>query len=74
MNTDESITFSLAVEELVYMNDISYMDAIILHCEKTGMEIEVAASMLSNNLKSKIKREAESLHFLPKSDENKLPF
>jgi hypothetical protein len=59
---------NLAVEK-----NTSYMDAIILHCEQTGFELEVAAKLISSALKSKIKMEAEELHFLPKSNTSRLP-
>jgi len=74
MATKEEITdFSLKIEEIVWDKDVSYMDAIILYCEATGFEVELAAKLISNVLKSKIKVEAESLHFLPKSNTAKLP-
>jgi hypothetical protein len=70
---EEILNFSMIIEELVWEKDISYMDAIVLHCEQTGFEVEIAAKLVSNVLKSKIKLEAEELHFLPKSKTNKLP-
>jgi hypothetical protein len=70
---DQMLSFSLVIEEIVYMKDISYMDAIIEYCEHNDVEIEVAASLISNNLKSKIQLEAEDLNFLPKSNTTKLP-
>jgi hypothetical protein len=70
---DQMLNFSLDIEEIVYMKDISYMDAIIEYCEQNEVEIEVAASLISNNLKSKIQLEAEDLNFLPKSNTTKLP-
>lgn len=74
MATKEEVSsFSLAIEELVWEKDISYMEAVILHCERTGFEIEIAAKMISGVLKSKIKIEAEDLNFLPKSNTAKLP-
>lgn len=74
MATKEEVSsFSLAIEELVWEKDISYMEAIVLHCERTGFEIEIAAKMISGVLKSKIKIEAEDLNFLPKSNTAKLP-
>lgn len=72
-NKDEITEFSLKIEELVWEKDVSYMDAIILYCEQTGFEIELAAKLISGVLKSKIKMEAESLHFIPKSNTAKLP-
>lgn len=74
MATKEEITdFSLRIEELVWMKDISYMDAIVMYCEQTGFEIELAAKLISGALKSKIKIEAQELHYLPKSNTAKLP-
>lgn len=74
MATKEEITdFSLKIEEIVWMKDVSYMDAIILYCEETGFEVELAAKLISGVLKSKIKMEAEELHFLPRSNTAKLP-
>jgi hypothetical protein len=74
MATKEEITdFSMKIEDIVWMKDVSYMDAIIMYCEETGFEVELAAKLISGVLKSKIKIEAESLHFLPKSNTAKLP-
>jgi len=72
-NKDEVLTFSLTIEKLAKEKNTSYMDAIILYCEQTGFEIEVAAKLISGALKSKIKMEAEELHFLPKPNTAKLP-
>jgi hypothetical protein len=73
MTTDDINKFSMEIENLVYMKDISYIDAIIIYCEKTGFEIETAAKLVSGVLKSKIKLEAEELHFLKKSNTSQLP-
>jgi hypothetical protein len=72
-NKDEITTFSLTIEKLAKEKNTSYMDAVILYCEQTGFEVEVAAKLISGALKSKIKMEAEELHFLPKSNTAKLP-
>lgn len=72
-NKEEITNFSLMIEELVWEKDISYMEAIVLYCEKTGFEVELAAKLISGALKSKIKLEAEELNFLPKSNTAKLP-
>jgi hypothetical protein len=73
MKNDEVLKFSLDIEEIVYMKDVSYMDAVVMYCEERDMEIEVAAKLLSPLLKSKIKVEAEELNYLPKSNTIKLP-
>jgi hypothetical protein len=70
---EEITTFSYEIERIAKDNSISYMDAIIFWCEKNNVEIELAAKLISSALKSKIKIEAEALHFLPKSNTSKLP-
>lgn len=70
---DEMNNFSMAIETLARDKDMSVMDAIIEHCTNSGLEIEVAAKLISGSLKAKIKIEAEELHFLPKSNTAKLP-
>lgn len=65
--------FSMAIEEMVYMKDIPYIDAITEYCNDTGLEIETAAKLVSGVLKSKIKLEAEKLHYLKKSNTSQLP-
>jgi 23S rRNA C2498 (ribose-2'-O)-methylase RlmM len=49
------------------------MDAIILYCEESGFEIELAAKLISESMKSKIRIEAEDLHYIPRSNTSKLP-
>jgi len=71
---DEINTFSLQIEKLAEKKSMPYMDAIIQYCSDTGLEVEVAAKLISDVLRSKIKIEAEDLHFLPKSNTVKLPF
>jgi hypothetical protein len=73
-NKDEITSFSLVIETLAREKSIPYMDAILLHCEGTGLEVELAAKLISGALKSKIQIEAEELNFLPKSNTTKLPF
>ena len=50
---------------------MTIMDTVVAHCENSGMEIDVASSLLSSALKAQIREEAEGLNLLKKS--NKLP-
>ena len=73
MTPDDVNNFSMAIEELVYMKDVPYIDAVVMYCEQTGFEIETAAKLISGVLKSKIKLEAEDLHYLKRSNTAQLP-
>ena len=61
--------FIKEVENLVTKYRLDYMDAVVHLCEKNGIEIEAAASIIKNNIKirSKIQAAAEDLNYLPKS-------
>jgi hypothetical protein len=70
----EDVTnFSIMIENMVNSMGLSYMDAVIEHCERNNIEIEVGARLLSSSLISKIHHEAASLNFLPKTETSKLP-
>lgn len=70
-NKDEISKFSMMIDELALNLRCGIIDAIVLHCQKTGLEIEVASTLVSSSLKSKIKEEAEEMNLLKK--ESKLP-
>jgi hypothetical protein len=61
------------IEVLVSEKKMEYIDAVVYYCEKNNMEIETAAQLIKQNqrFKSKIRNEAEDLHYLPKT--SKLP-
>lgn len=74
MATREEITkFSIEIEQIVKEKQVSYMDAVVIYCDETGFEVEIAAKLVSNAIRSKIRVEAEDLNFLPKSNTGKLP-
>ena len=73
MNAEDINRFSMAIEEMVYMKDIPYIDAICMYCEENGFEVEVAAKLVSGVLKAKVQIEAEELHYLKKSNTSQLP-
>jgi len=60
--------FAQEIEDLVWLHDIDYIEAIVLYCETNKLDIETAASLikLNMNIKGKVQTEAESLNYLPK--------
>jgi len=61
---DEMKNFALNIERLVANTDFNYIEAIVEYCKQTGLEIEVAASLINSNLKSKIEIDAMDLNLL----------
>lgn len=61
--------FQREIENIVRERKIEYMDAVVLYCEETGLEIEVAGQLVrsSPKMKALIQNEAENLNYLPKS-------
>lgn len=68
---EEQRKFSEIIDSLVWEKDITYMDAVILHCEETNFEIELAATLLTAPIKAKINEEAQAANLMKKV--NKLP-
>ena len=68
---DEIKEFSIMIEEMATVQKVGLMDAICHHCKETGLEVEVAATLISSALKAKIKEEAQELNLIKKS--SKLP-
>ena len=68
---DEMVKFAKAIDELVAETDYNYIEAIVEYCKTTGLEIEVAATLINTNLKAQIESDAMDLNLLPKV--NKLP-
>jgi hypothetical protein len=64
---DEIKKFSTLIEEIVLDEKLGYMDAICYHCKETGLEVEVAATLISPALKAKIKLEAQENNLLKKT-------
>ena len=55
---DEMANFAKSIEEYVANTKYNYIDAIVEYCKTTGLEIEVAATLINSNLKSKIENVA----------------
>lgn len=63
--------FSELIENVSLDEGYTLIDAIVNHCNETGMEIEVASTLISPALKQKIKEEAEENNLMKKT--SKLP-
>lgn len=68
---EERNKFSMMIIERANTKNIEHMDAITTYCEENNLEIEVAASLVNDTLKSLIQNEAQELRYLPRG--GKLP-
>lgn len=68
---DEILEFSIMIKELAVNKRIGLMDAICHYCKESGLEVEVAATLISSALKAEIREEAQSLNLIKKT--SKLP-
>lgn len=64
---DEMYQFQLKIEEIVTKTGYNYMEAIVDYCDTTGMEIELASTLVNKDLKAKIEIDAQDLNMLPKT-------
>lgn len=70
---DEMKKFAFAIDSLVANTDYTYLEAIIQYCKETGMEVEVAATLINNALKTKIECQAMDNNQLKVKSTSKLP-
>lgn len=69
---EEQKKFAYAIDSMVSNTDYNYIEAIVQYCKETGLEIEVAASLVNSNLKKKIENDAQ-LNNLLKEKSPRLP-
>jgi Phage late-transcription coactivator len=64
---NEIAEFSDMISSEAEAHSITIMDAVVTHCQLTGMEVDIASTLLSSALKAKIREEAETLNLLKKT-------
>lgn len=69
---NEKNKFSAIIISKAENEGTNYIDSIINYCEETGLEIEVAATLLNIKLKDLIRREAEKLHYIKEEKDTTL--
>jgi len=69
---DEMAKFAKAIDVLVAKTDYNHIEAIVEYCKETDLEIEVAATLVNANLKSKLTADAMDNNML-KEKSSRLP-
>ena len=69
---DEMAKFAKEIDNLVSKTDYNYIEAIVEYCRQTGLEIEVASTLINANLKGKIECNALEYNLL-KNKSPRLP-
>jgi len=59
--------FTITIEHIKKSKKVSYMDAIQYYCEQNKLEPETIGKLVQGVLKQKVREEAESLHFFPRT-------
>ena len=65
--------FAEDVEQIVLKTKMSYIDAIVMYCEKNEIDLDTVGKLVSKPLKERLKVEAMDLNFLKKTSRGKLP-
>jgi hypothetical protein len=63
---EEKNNFSMMIMQMAITENIDHMDAVTTYCERNNLEIEVAASLINDSLKSLIEGEAMEMRYLPR--------
>ena len=61
-----SKTFSLNIENIVKLKNITHMEAVLWYCKDQGIEPDSVGNLISKSLREKIEAYARELNFLPK--------
>jgi hypothetical protein len=69
---DEMMKFAKDIDKLVAETSYNYIEAIVEHCKRTGLEIEVASTLVNANLKARIESDAMENNML-KNKSPRLP-
>jgi len=64
---EEKENFSRIIMDIVNKDNISYIDAITEYCQNVGLEIDVAAKLITPFILSKITEEARDNNLIEKS-------
>ena len=67
-------TFAEEIEKLVLETNLNYIDAIVLYCERNGLEVESVSKLIFKPLKEKLRYDATELNYLKRTSRAKLPF
>lgn len=61
--------FCRDIEEIVYMADCEYMEAILMYAERVGAEVETVAALVKRHpvLKANLQIECEAANLLEKT-------
>ena len=66
--------FAQEIEKVVQEENTTYIDAVIIFCDRNKIELDSVPKLLSKPLKEKIKCEATELNFLKKVSRARLVF
>lgn len=67
MTREEKNSFSNIVLERAVALKTDHLDAMITYCEENNLELEVAASLVNDVLRTKLQQDAQELRYLPKT-------
>tara|TARA_B110001454_G_scaffold168264_1_gene158367 strand:+ start:1067 stop:1297 length:231 start_codon:yes stop_codon:yes gene_type:complete len=71
LNMFTSERYNNEINSIVETTKMSYLDAIMYHADENSLESETVAGLINIKTKNKLREEAETLHFMPKT--SKLP-
>jgi hypothetical protein len=71
LNMFTSERYNNEINEIVETTKMSFLDAIMYHADENSLESETVAGLINVKTKNKLREEAETLHFMPKT--SKLP-
>jgi hypothetical protein len=64
---EEVKIFSMKIQELFDKTGMTYLESMLHYCEEIHLELEVAARLIDESIKSKLEKEAIELSYIRSS-------
>ena len=68
------VKFAQEIENLVALEQVNYIEAIIMYCDIHKLEVESVPKLVTKTLKERLKNDAINLNFMKRSSKARLPF
>ena len=59
--------YNKEIEKIVETTNMSYLDAMLYHADENNLESETVAGLINTKTKTRLREEAEQLHFMTKT-------
>lgn len=64
---EEVKKFSMKIQELFEKTEMTYLESVVHYCDEIDLELEIAAQLIDESIRSKLEKEAVELSYIKSS-------